>query len=201
MYKLEVVTVEKIDKYFKNYIDIKLKNPNKIIIEDKYLLADEILKNIFKKDKENINLFIIYEKVVLLNALYYTNILDTFSMALHIKKIKDFKNRINKGDPFLVSEIANITIKNKKRNFYSFASKYCFWHNDRKYPIYDSMNVKMLKKYSNSNLFDFNCKGIDFKDYKNYRNVINNFCDCFNLPEEVKYRKLDKYLWQRGKEL
>jgi len=55
MYKLEIVTVEKIDKNFKNYVDIKLKNPNKITMEDRYPFADEILEDIFKKDKENIN--------------------------------------------------------------------------------------------------------------------------------------------------
>ncbi|GAJ18308.1 unnamed protein product, partial [marine sediment metagenome] len=40
-----------------------------------------------KKDKENINLSVIYQKVVLLNSLYYTNIFSTFDMTLHIKKI------------------------------------------------------------------------------------------------------------------
>ena len=131
MNKLEIVTIEKINKYFQDYEDIKLKNPNSITIEDKYPFADEILDNIFKKDKENINLAIIYQKVVLLNTLYSTNIFSTFDMALHIKKIKNFEDRIKKGDVSLGSEIANITIKNKTRIFYSFATKYCFFHNDK----------------------------------------------------------------------
>ncbi|MBA7583605.1 hypothetical protein ES708_25552 [subsurface metagenome] len=202
MNKLEIVTIEKINKYFQDYIDIKLKNPNKITMEDRYPFADEILENIFKKDRENINLSVIYQKVVLLNSLYYTNIFSTFDMTLHIKKdIKDFKNRINKGDPLLISEIANITIKNKNKNFYSFATKFCFWHNDKMYPIYDRFVAKILKEYSYNNLYDFNCLGIDLKNYEKYRNVINNFCDYFNLPGEVRYRKIDKYLWQKGKEL
>ncbi len=91
MYKLEIVTVEKIDKNFKNYVDIKLKNPNKITMEDRYPFADEILEDIFKKDKENINLSIIYQKVVLLNSLYYTNIFSTFDVALHIKRLRILK--------------------------------------------------------------------------------------------------------------
>ena len=201
MYKLEIVTIDKINKCFKDYIDIKLKDKNKITMEDRYPFADEILEDIFKKDNENFNLAIIYKKVVLLNELYYTNIFSPFDMALHIKKIKDFKNRINQGDPLLVSEIANITIKNKEKNFYSFATKYCFWNNDKMYPIYDRLVAKILKEYSYNNEFDFNCMGINFKNYEKFRNVINNFCDCFNLPGEVKYRKIDKYLWQKGKEL
>ena len=199
--KLEIVTMQKIDKNFKNYVGIKLKNPNKINMEDRYPFADEILKDIFKKDKENIDLAIIYQKVVLLNSLYYTNIFSMFDVALHIKKIKDFKNRINKGDPLLVLEIANIKIKNKEKNFYSFATKYCFWNNDRKYPIYDRLVTKMLKEYSYNNLFDFNCKGVDFKNYEQFRDIINDFCEAFNLPREARYRKLDKYLWQKGYEL
>lgn len=201
MYKLEIVTVEKSDKNFKNYVDIKLKNPNKITMEDRYPFADEILEDIFKKDKENINLSIIYQKVVLLNSLYYTNIFSMFDVALHIKKIKDFKNHINKGDPLLISEIANIKIKNKEKNFYSFATRYCFWNNDKIYPIYDRLVTKILKEYSYNNLFDFNCKGADFKNYEQFRDIINDFCETFNLPYEARYRKLDKYLWQLGKEL
>ncbi len=201
MYKLEIVTIDKINKYFQDYIDIKIKEPDSISIEDRYPFADEILKNIFKKDKDNINLEMICQKVILLNSLYFTNIFSPFDMVLHIRKIKDFKNRINKGDPLLVSEISKITIRNKTKNFYSFATKYCFWHNDRKYPIYDKMGTKTLREYSYNNLYDFNCLGIDLKNYEKYRNVIDNFCDCFNLPNEVKYRKIDKYLWQKGKEL
>lgn len=201
MNKLEIVTIEKINKYFQDYVDIKLKNPNKITMKDRYSYADEILENIFKKDKENINLETIYQKVVLLNSLYSTNIFSPFDMVLHIKKIKDFKNRIDRGDPLLVSEIANITIKDKNKNFYSFATKYCFWHNEKMYPIYDKFGSKTLKAFSNNNVCDFNCLGIDLRNYEEYRNVINNFCEAFNLPNEVKYRKIDKYLWNTGKEL
>lgn len=192
--------IKDIEKNFKYYADIKLKEPDSITIEDRYCFADKILEDVFKNDRENINLGIIYEKVVLLNALYSTNIFSTFGMALHIKKIKDFKNRIDRGDPYLVSEIANIIIKDKKWNFYSFATKYCHWHNDKTYPIYDRFVTKALNEYSN-NYVDFNCTGIDFKNYEQFRNVINNFCDCFNLPGETRYRKIDKYLWQKGKEL
>jgi len=200
MNKLDIITIDKIDKYFKYYADIKLKGPDDFTIEDRYFFADEILENIFKKDKENINLGTIYEKVVLLNSLYSTNIMGTFNVALHIKKIKDFKNRIDRGDPYLVSEIASVIIKNKKKNFYSFATKYCHWHNDKMYPIYDKFVTKALNEYSN-NYIDFNCTGIDFKNYKQFRDVINNFCEAFDLPDEVRYRKIDKYLWQKGKEL
>jgi len=128
--------------------------------------------------------------------------MSTFDVALHIKKnIKDFKNRIDQGDPHLVSEIANVIIKEKKKNFYSFATKYCHHHNNEMYPIYDRFVAAMLNEYSNNNVCGFNCEGIDFKNYEQFRNVINNFCDCFNLPNEVRYRKIDKYLWQKGKEL
>lgn len=201
MHKLEIITIDKIDKCFQDYIDIKLKNQNKISMEDRYSFADGILENIFERDKANNDLAIIYEKVILLNVLYYTNIMEPFYMALHIKKIKGFKDRINKGDPLLVPGIARVTIKGKKKNFYSFATKYCFWHNDRKYPIYDSMGTKTLREYSYNNLYDFNCLGIDLKNYEKYRNVIDNFCKTFGLPDEVKYRKIDKFLWQTGKEL
>ena len=75
------------------------------------------------------------------------------------------------------------TRRNKNKNFYSFATKFCFWNNDKMYPIYDRLVAKIFKEYSYNNVCDFNCTGINFKNYEKFRNVINNFCDCFNISQ------------------
>jgi hypothetical protein len=46
--------------------------------------------------------------------------------------------RLNTGDVTLVEDIQYVAIGNTKKNFYSFASKYCSHHNPLDYPIYDS---------------------------------------------------------------
>jgi len=43
----------------------------------------------------------------------------------------------------LVGEIARIEINGKLRNNYSFASKYCHWHQPEKYPIIEKRSPKI----------------------------------------------------------
>jgi hypothetical protein len=105
--------------------------------DERYYLADKAIISLFEAFPENKSLEHILLKISVINDLYSTNILGTFNMVRHIQRL-DIDSRLKQGDPVLVNEISSghgiISKKNNKEiNFYSFATKYCNWHN-RKHP-------------------------------------------------------------------
>lgn len=136
-----------------------------------------------------------------LNDFYSTNIFDIHSVAQHILKLK-IDERLKDGDLNLVKDIANVEVGNppKKRNFYSFATKYCSHHQPYKYAIYDNYVEKVLvdfnKKERGDRFSSFTLENL--KDYKNFIRVIRDFKDHFCLTQ-FTLKELDQYLWQLGK--
>lgn len=109
-------------------------------------------------------------KVTALNAFYSTNIYDTFSVAKHILTI-DVDARLKADDCSLVNDIANVTIKGKSKNFYSFASKFCSHHKPTSYPIFDFFVEKLMLYYKKEDDF-YDFSAADLKDYKRFVEVI-----------------------------
>ena len=81
-------------------------------------------------------------KASVLNDFYSTNIFSIFDIAKHIVSL-NIDERLKKGDEQLVSEIGHIEIKEKKRYFYSFATKYCSHHN----PVAFQFMILILVKF------------------------------------------------------
>jgi hypothetical protein len=136
-------------------------------------------------------------KVSALNDFYSTNIFDTYSVAKHILG-KDIDARLEGADYSLVNDLARISIKEKSKNFYSFASKYCSHHKPKEYPIYDSFVEKMLLHYKaigNFNSFD----KADLKVYMRFIQIIKSFQSFYGL-EKYTLREIDIFLWLTGKE-
>lgn len=136
-------------------------------------------------------------KVSALNDFYSTNIFDTYSVARHILT-KDIDDRLKTDDYSLVNDIAQISIKNKNKNFYSFASKYCSHHKPTSYPIYDSFVEKMLLHYKSRDNFDSFDK-VDLKNYSHLIKVIRNFQGFYKL-DKFTLREIDIFLWLAGKD-
>jgi len=186
-----------IEQCFLDYTRITQKKPSDLSKADRYSFADMLLREEFQKKDTSISH--IYKKVVLLNALYSTNVMATFDMTLHISRIKDFERRVQEGDISLVDDIRYITIEGKDKNFYSFATKYCHHHNVHAYPIFDSFVVFYLKKY-NKEINLLSREQLDnLKDYSVFKNCIDTLAESWEIPDEYKYYKLDKYLWIEGK--
>lgn len=113
--------------------------------------------------------------------------------------IKDFDVRIRQGDPDLVNILAK---SNGKRNLFSFATKYCTYHNvdiyrNDDYSIYDSVVAKNLFRY---------VLGLSAAKVESWRTSFNYaaFSDCIGklLDEnevfiEFRRRKFDHFLWYR----
>ena len=136
-------------------------------------------------------------KVSALNDFYSTNIFDTYSVAKHILTI-GIDDRLKIGDHSLVNDIAHISIKNKTKNFYSFASKYCSHHKPTSYPIFDSFVEKMLLHYKSADNFDTFDK-VGLKNYERFIKVIGSFQSFYNL-DKFTLREIDIFLWLAGKD-
>ncbi len=171
--------------------------------DERYYPADQAITNLFNAFPNNIELEDILLKISVLNDLYSTNILGTFAMAKHIKKLQ-IDDALRKGDPYVVNRIAighNIRVSktNKELNFYSFATKYCNWHNLENYAIYDSFVEKILLAYKRADKFT-NFTKLDLKEFPIFKRVIQDFIGFYGLNGH-NLKEIDKFLWMYGKEV
>lgn len=173
--------------------------------------AEKALEKLIKKFPNHKSLDEVYLKVTAINSLYSTNIYDTYKMAYHIFKNVNgnIDDRLEQGDPQLIADIASgHGIKNKQKeedienekkdkHFYSFATKYCSFHNSNKYAIYDMLIQDLLIKFYKGD------KEINYgslRDYKKFMGVINKFREDNNL-ESLTLKQIDMYLWLEAKEV
>lgn len=160
-----------------------------------YLAQESALKKLFKVYPNNTNIDEIIIKVASLNSLYGTNIFNIFAVAEHISRIKNIDERLKSGDENLVGEIARVQISGKDKNFYSFATKFCSFHNSEKYAIYDSYVAKVLTHFKQDFKQTFNQN--DLRDYGKFMEILCAFQRHYKLSATL--RDLDLYLWQLGK--
>lgn len=185
-------SVDLIDRYLKKF------NSDK-----RYYSADQAIINLFEAFPENRTLEDILLKISVINDLYSTNIYGTFKMAIHIQQLEIDEDLIE-GNPEIVNKIAtghNIRTSktNKEINFYSFSTKYCNWHNQNHYAIYDSFVERILIAYKNKDKFSV-FKKTDLKNFRKFKSVINDFIGFYDLNRH-NLKEIDKFLWIYSKEL
>ena len=164
--------------------------------EDIFISETTLIHLFNGENKRNDSLESVLIKCTVLNYFYSTNIYKIFPVAKHIVSL-NIDERLAKGDPTLVEEIANVTISGKKKFFYSFATKYCSRHNPDEYPIYDSYVVKVLKYYRDVDRF-VQFKDNDLRTYSVFKTILMKFRDYYGL-EQFSLKELDMFLWQFGK--
>lgn len=188
---LEKPTNEIVDKYIAIFQNDK-----------RYASAEKAITNLFSAFPNNKELEDILLKISVINDLYSTNILDKFKLAEHIQKL-NIDKELKSGNPEVVNAIAKgHGIRTKKNNteltFYSFATKYCNWHNQESYAIYDSFVEKVLLAYRRQNKF-YDFKNDDLRDFEKLKKIINEFAKHFGLTGH-NLKEIDKFLWIYGKE-
>ena len=177
---------EEVDKY------LSLWDSLDDYVEQEHAL-DKLFFGVFKTNDTIENILI---KCSVLNDFYSTNIFKVYPIAKHILGL-NIDDRLNKHDPTIVNDIANVTISGKSKYFYSFASKYCSHHDPLNYPIYDSYVEKVLKYFKKKDkLIKFN--NDDLKHYELFKQILLDFQKAYNI-EEYNLKDLDRYLWQLGK--
>ena len=165
---------------------------------ENYTLQERSLNLLFNKlCPENKCIEHVLLKVSALNDFYSTNIFDTFTVAKHILN-NNIDDDLRTNNYAIVNKIANVSIKNKKKNFYSFASKYCSHHKPEIYPIYDYFVEKMLIHYKKVDKFKIFRKE-DLKHYHKFIKIIEAFKEFYGL-DNFSLRELDIFLWLVGKE-
>lgn len=184
------------DKLISKYID-EFEN------DERYYKADKAIVNLFEAFPANKDIEDILLKISVINDLYSTNILGTWRMAKHIQSL-NIDNELKEGKPDLVNKIAKghgITSNRygKEINFYSFATKYCNWHNQEEYCIYDTFVDRVLMAYNRQDKFS-NFKKADLKNFRRFKSILFDFIGFYNL-EEHNFKGIDKFLWIYGKKL
>ena len=134
-------------------------------------------------------------KVVAINTLYGTQIRDVLTATNRIIECK-IEERVKDGDAGVVDQIATMHFNGKLRYNYSFATKYCSWHQPDLYPLYDSRVAFCLNAYNSQDHFaTFTQDGL--WKYETFRNVICAFRNHYGLTS-FTFKKLDEFLFQIG---
>ena len=141
-------------------------------------------------------------KVAAINSLYSTQIYGVKEVAGRIEKLS-IDGRLESGDTDIVEEIASVSFASKngdgdpiKRRNYSFATKYCAWHNSEKYPLYDSRVETCLRAYQQQEEFTEPFDWEDLRDFGRFRTVIDAFRSKY--LDDFGYKELDMFLYQLG---
>lgn len=156
---------------------------------ERYYEADKAITKLINAFPSNSDLSAVLIKVTTINKLYSTNIMAPFDVAKHIVSL-NLDHKIASGQLSAVNSIRHVCISGIKKDFYSFATKYCNWHNLEAYPIYDSFVEKSLRY--------FKCISDDIRIYKNLKVSIDRFQSQNNITE-FTYKQIDKFLWMYGK--
>ena len=159
---------------------------------------ERAIRILFEKFPDNKSFESVLLKSIVINNLYATQIRAIVTAAEHIHAL-DIDEKVRRGDPEIVDKIDRMTISGKQRNNYSFATKYCSFHNPAAYPIYDSFVDRLLTAYQRQERFTGVGK-LDLKNYQTFRQVLSEFRQFYGL-EEINLRKLDMFLWGYGKEV
>lgn len=152
---------------------------------------------------KNDNVALVAMKIALIDITNSTHIsqhkqkVSIADLAEIIVGIKDVDERIAKGDPEVVNEIART---NGEINLFSFASKYCCYHNHNlyerdDYAILDTVLMNTLPQY-----FD-DIRKSDIEnwrrniDYKSYNDYITKKLDELGITTKDRRRKFDHFVW------
>ncbi len=166
-------------------------------LENYHLQEDALNKLFFELCPRNTEVIDILLKASTLNDFYSTNIFSIYPVAKHICDL-NIDERLKDGDVTLVGDIQYVTINEKEKNFYSFASKYCSHHNPFDYPIYDRYVDEVLRYFKNRDSFsDF--QDSDLKEYIKFKGILIDFRAFYGL-NQYSLKQIDQYVWLLGKE-
>ncbi len=157
---------------------------------------EQSLSELFKRYPRNNDLNEVLWKVAALNSFYSTRIYaysdrvpDILDVARHIKEnAEEIDGALAVGSPEIVDFIASVDVPGKDHRTFSFATKYCSWHQRELYPIWDAnvdRYLRRLKKETGA-LKTF-AMGAEWK-YPDFHRAM------------VEFKEIDKFLWVHGAE-
>ncbi len=209
---------------------------------ENYREQEKVIENIFSENgvfaklgRENLQQIVLL-KVSVLDSFYSTNLakFGIYEVAKHITELEQkdqIHQKIRNANPQNYNELKDIVKQiaeckrkdDKKKVFYSFATKYCFHHNQNAFRIYDSFVREVLVFFNNgksdtsnkfadipselvgTNFYGKKLTNKELKDYDTYDTflqAIDEFAKHYGLENKDAQdrRKLDHFLWILGKE-
>ena len=172
-----------------------------------------IICNCFNRFQKNVDADVVALKIALIDMTNSTNLnmhLAKVSLKNLVQKIIDcdFDKRVEAGSISLIKELSENEI-----NLFSFATKYCLYHNYyvyRKddYAIFDGVIQKHLgkyishyeykgKTYASSQIHNCIEKMRKNYDYESYLNLIDTVINNNNITIPDKHRKFDWFIWYK----
>ena len=128
--------------------------------------------------------------------LYSETIPTILEVAEHIVNLC-IDSDLERGEPDVVSRLATIEVASKRpRFYYSFATKYCSWHNPKAYPIFDSRVYTYLCHLVNEHCLDRFVQN-DCWIYPRFREIVDEFRNRNGL-ERFTFKDIDKFLYIQG---
>ena len=164
-------------------------------------LVEKALEQLKQQFPENTEVSHVLLKVLVLNKLYNTRIndVDVPRLAMHIVDL-GVDEPIKQGDP---SVVWSMFMCDGLRKYYSFATKFCSWHNPESYPIYDGYAEECLwayrKRPANQEGFA-QFRRQDCWYYDKYKKVVSAFRTHYKL-DHFTFKEIDKFLWQTGERI
>ena len=177
------------------------------VLSTGYGKEDELITRCLEEFPLNTDERIVAMKIGLIDVTNSTHVaqhkrvINVAELAKHITSIPNIDERIKAGDPEVVNEIAK---SNGKINLFSFASKYCCYHNKNlykrdDYSIYDNVVKESLRKYFSDITTSQIKRWASSLDYKSYNDYITKKLDELNIKLEFRKRKFDHYIWYNNR--
>ena len=181
---------------------------NDVLSDDKYGKEYRLIEDVLKKYPNNKTIEDVACKIAVIdftnstNLRLYKNKINLYTLAKIITCEKvDFDARVARGDVSLVSDI----ISRCPVKLYSFASKYCCYHNTflynrDDYSIYDSVVKKHLPEYATEKLPA--SKWRKNFNYETFNQYIGDLLDEYGITaatEPQRRRLFDHYVWYKNR--
>ena len=177
---------------------------NDVLSDDKYGKEYRLIEDVLKKYPNNKTIEDVACKIAVIDFTNSTNLrqnkINLYTLAKIITNI-DFDAKVAKGDVSLVSDI----ISGCPVKLYSFASKYCCYHNTflynrDDYSIYDSVVEKHLPEYATEKLPA--SKWRKNFNYETFNQYIGDLLDEYGITaatEPQRRRLFDHYVWYKNR--
>lgn len=189
---------------------VMIQNAEKDVMKDPVYGSEiKLVKRCLKKFPNNTDIDIVAMKIALIDVTNSTNLskykskISIPELAKIIVNINDIDERIDSGDPEVVNEIARC---NGQINLFSFASKYCCYHNkyvyDRDdYSIFDTVMEKhMLKYFKNNTITQKDIKSWRKNtNYKKYNDFITENLYRLGIKNKYRKRQFDLFVWYNNR--
>lgn len=177
---------------------------NDVLSDDKYGKEYRLIEDVLKKYPNNKTIEDVACKIAVIDFTNSTNLrqnkINLYTLAKIITNI-NFDAKVAKGDVSLVSDI----ISRCPVKLYSFASKYCCYHNTflynrDDYSIYDSVVKKHLPEYATEKLPA--SKWRKNFNYETFNQYIGDLLDEYGITaatEPQRRRLFDHYVWYKNR--